>query len=267
MFTQEEVQNLTGATAYDQAGQKVGQVATVYQDQATGEPEWLTVKTGLFGMKETFVPLALARVRDDREVELAADKDTITSAPKIDPDGELSRPEEEQLYSYYGQRYAEPGSPGDVGGTSGQALTDAYGTPGAQGYDTSGPTTDEAMTRSEERMHVSTATEETGRVRLRKYVVTETVTQSVPVSHEEVRLEREPITEANLGQAMDGPEISEEEHEVTLHAERPVIAKEAVPVERVRLAKEQVTGEETVSGELRKEQIETDTDGDTGTLR
>ena len=49
MFTQEEVQNLTGATAYDQAGQKVGQVATVYQDQATGEPEWLTVKTGLFG--------------------------------------------------------------------------------------------------------------------------------------------------------------------------------------------------------------------------
>jgi len=65
MFTQDEVQNLAGATAYDQAGQKVGQVATVYQDQATGEPEWLTVNTGLFGMKETFVPLALARVRDE----------------------------------------------------------------------------------------------------------------------------------------------------------------------------------------------------------
>lgn len=83
MFTQEEVPNLTGATAHDQAGQKVGQVATIYQDQATGEPEWLTVKTGLFGMKETFVPLA--RVRAGREVELAADKDTIASAPKIDP--------------------------------------------------------------------------------------------------------------------------------------------------------------------------------------
>jgi uncharacterized protein (TIGR02271 family) len=146
-------------------------------------------------------------------------------------------------------------------------MTDAYGAPGAQGHDTSGPTTDEAMTRSEERMRVGTASEETGRARLRKYVVTETVQQSVPVSHEEVRLEREPITEANIGQAMDGPEISEEEHEVTLHAERPVVAKEAVPVERVRLAKEQVTGEETVSGEVRKEQIETDTDGDTGTLR
>ena len=73
MFTPEEAQNLTGATAYDQAGQKIGQVATVYRDQATGEvatvyrdkatgePEWLTVMTGLFGLKETFVPLPRAR--------------------------------------------------------------------------------------------------------------------------------------------------------------------------------------------------------------
>ena len=251
MFTQEEAQNLTGATAYDQAGQKIGHVATVYRDEATGEPEWLTVKTGLFGKKETFVPLALARVRGEREVELAADKDTVTSAPKIDPEGQLSQAEEEQLFSYYGLGYGEWGSPA----------------PGARGYDTSRPTTDEAMTRSEERMRVGTATEETGRARLRKYVVTETVQQSVPVSHEEVRVEREPITEANIGQATSGPEISEEEHEVTLHAERPVVATEAVPVERVRLAKDRVAGEETVAGEVRKEQIETETDGDTGTLR
>src|SRR5690349_2103071 len=267
MFTQEEARTLAGATAYDQAGQKVGQVATVYQDQATGEPEWLTVKTGLFGMKETFVPLALARTRGQGEVELAAGKDTITSAPKIDPDGELSPAEEQQLYSYYGLGYGQWDSPAGLPGTSGQAAAGGYGAPGAQGHDTSGPTTDEAMTRSEERMRVGTASEETGRVRLRKYVVTETVTQQVPVSHEEVRLEREPITGSNLGQAMDGPEISEEEHEVTLHAERPVVETEAVPVERVRLAKEQVTGEETVSGQVRKEHIETETDGDTGTIR
>ena len=237
MFTHEEARKLTGATAYDQAGQKIGQVATIYQDKATGEPEWLTVRTGLFGMKETFVPLALGRVRSESEVEFAADKDTITAAPKIDPDGELSEAEEEQLFSHDGR--------------------------GAQGYDTSGPATDDAMTRSEERMRVGTATEETGRARLRKYVVTETVQQSVPVSHEEVRLEREPITEANGGQAMAGPEISEEEHEVTLHAEQPVVAKETVPVERVRLAKERVTEEETVSGEIRKERIEAEGDIDT----
>jgi uncharacterized protein (TIGR02271 family) len=87
-------------------------------------------------------------------------------------------------------------------------------------------------------------------------VVTEQVTQTVPVSHEEVRIEREPITDANRGAATDGPAISEEEHEVVLHAETPVVEKEVVPVERVRLAKETVTGEETVSGEVRKERIE-----------
>jgi len=266
MFTQEEAQDLTGATAYDQAGQKIGQVATVYRDEATGQPEWLTVRTGLFGMKETFVPLALARVRGKREVELATDKDTITLAPKIDPDGELSLAEQDRLFSYYDLGYAAWTSLTGPAETSGQTAAGAYEAPGAPGDDTPGPATDDAMTRSEERMRVGTATEETGRVRLRKYIVTETVQQSVPVSHEEVRVEREPITAADIGQAMPGPEISEEEHEVTLHAERPVVATETVPVERVRLAKDRVAGEETVTGEVRKEQIETETEGDTGTL-
>jgi uncharacterized protein (TIGR02271 family) len=87
------------------------------------------------------------------------------------------------------------------------------------------------------------------------------VTTTVPVSHEEVRIEREPITDANIGNALDGPAISEEEHEVVLHAERPVVAKEAVPVERVRLDTELVTEQETVTDTVRKEQIEADTDG------
>ena len=266
MFTHEQIHTLTDATAYDQAGQKIGQVATIYQDQATGQPEWLTVKTGLFGMKETFVPLALARPRGAGEVELATDKETINDAPRVDPDGKLSETEEQQLFSYYGLGYSERRSPTGLPETGGQTADEVGGVPsGTQGYDTSGPTTDDAMTRSEEQMRVGTAAEETGRARLRKYVVTETVQQSVPVSHEEVRVEREPITEANRDAALSGPAISEEEHEVTLHAERPVVEKEAVPVERVRLAKERVTGEETVSGDIRKEHIETE--GDTGTPR
>jgi uncharacterized protein (TIGR02271 family) len=136
---------------------------------------------------------------------------------------------------------------------TGYATDDAAGT---VGHDTSGPTTDDAMTRSEERLDVGTRSEEVGRARLRKYVVTENVTETVPVSHEEVRLEREPITDANIGNAMDGPAISEEEHEVVLHAETPVVAKEAVPVERVRLDKTTVTEQATVSEGLRKEEIE-----------
>jgi uncharacterized protein (TIGR02271 family) len=124
------------------------------------------------------------------------------------------------------------------------------------------------MTRSEERVRVGTEGVETGRARLRKYVVTENVTQTVPVSHEEVRVEREPITDANVGAAVDGPEISEEEHEVTLHAERPVVAKETVPVERVRMGTDTVTEQQTVNESVRKEQIEVEgAEGGTGTSR
>jgi uncharacterized protein (TIGR02271 family) len=108
---------------------------------------------------------------------------------------------------------------------------------------------------------------EAGRARLRKYVVTENVTQTVPVSREEVRLEREPITDANRDRAMAGPAISEEEHEVVLREERPVVEKEAVPVERVRLDTETVTDQVTVDEEVRKEQIDTDIDGGAGARR
>src|SRR3712207_4144713 len=140
-------------------------------------------------------------------------------------------------------------------GTTDTGYTD---TRPAVGHDTSGPTTDNAMTLSEERLNVGTQQSEAGRARLRKYVVTENVTETVPVSREEVRLEREPITDANIGNAMDGPAISEEEHEVVLHAETPVVEKEAVPVERVRLDKATVTEQAQVSEDLRKEEIDVD---------
>ena len=96
-------------------------------------------------------------------------------------------------------------------------------------------------------------------------MVTEQQQVTVPVSHEEVSLKREPITDANAGDAYDGAEISEAEHEVTLRAERPVVDTEVVPVERVRLGKETVHDQETVSGEVRKEQI--DFDGPEGSDR
>ena len=137
---------------------------------------------------------------------------------------------------------------------------DVRGRGRTRGRDTSGPTTDTAMTRSEEQLRVGTETRETGRARLRKHVVTEQQNVTVPVSREEVTVEREPITDANRGAARSGPAISEEEHEVTLRAERPVVDKEAVPVERVRLGNETRTEHETVGGEVRKEQIEIDTD-------
>jgi len=244
--TNEVQQTLSGGGALIGAGgTKIGSIGQVYLDDQTARPEWVTVKTGMFGA-ENFVPLAHARL-SGTDILVPYDKEIVKDAPKVaDSDGHLTQEEEAELYGYYGLDYSESVSDSGLAGSVGQ--------------DTSGPTTDEAMTRSEERVNVGTRSEETGRVRLRKYVVTENVTETVPIRKEKAVLEREPVTEENLGQAMAGPAISEEEHEVTLHEERPVVEKKAVPVERVRLGKEQVTDEQTVTEEVRKERIEAEGD-------
>lgn len=262
-----EPQMLIGRTAVDMEGNKIGRVGQVYLSDRTDQPEWVTVSTGLFGNKETFAPLAGARA-DAENLVLAVSKDLVKDAPNVDTDGHLDEAENNRLYDHYagylggGDSQPTGRADEDVPGqdTSG---SDMSGQVGGPGRDTSGPTTDEAMTRSEERLRVGTEQVATGRARLRKYVVTENVTQTVPVSHDEVRLEREPITDANRGAAMSGGDITEEEHEVTLSAERPVVGKETVPVERVRLGKETVTGEETVDDTVRKEQVDLDEGTDT----
>ena len=228
----------------------MGTVGQVYVDEQDGSSNWLTIITGLFGMSETFVPVERASW-DSEAVTVPYEKDFIKDAPRIDSDGRISPAEEEELYRYYGMTHDAT--------NSAPTGRDSAST-GGPGHDSTGPNTDTAMTRSEEQLKVGTEKVETGRARLRKYVVTEEQTVTVPVSREEVRLEREPITDANMGEASSGAAISEEEHVVTLHEERPVIAKETVPVERVRVDTETVTERERVSGEVRKERIELDED-------
>jgi uncharacterized protein (TIGR02271 family) len=236
---QTTVADWRGRPLVDGDGDKIGTIDEVYVDAATERPEWLSVKTGMLGSRVSFVPLAQAQEAEDG-IRVPYDKAQVRDAPSIEPDGELSHEEESGLYRHYGLEYADQGSGSETG------------------HDTSGPTTDDAMTRSEEELRVGTERREAGRARLRKYVVTENVTQTVPVEREEVRVEREPITDANLDDATEGHEISEEEHEVVLHEEQPVVDKRAVPKERVRLSKDEVTEEAQISEEVRKEQIETD---------
>jgi uncharacterized protein (TIGR02271 family) len=231
-------------------GDKIGTIDEVYLDAQTERPEWLSVKTGMLGSKVSFVPIAQAQEADEA-IRVPYDKAQVKDAPSIEPDGELSHEEESDLYRHYGVEYE--GASGGAGNGDGGAASG-----GTEGHDTSGPTTDDAMTRSEEELRVGTERREAGRARLRKYVVTEQVQQTVPVQREEVRVEREPITDGNVDEATDGPAISEEEHEVVLHQEQPVVEKRAVPKERVRLDKDQVTEEAQVSEEVRKEQIETE---------
>jgi len=243
MTTTEELQNMEGQTAVDVNGAKLGKIGQIYVDDQTGQPLWVTITTWMFGTKQNFAPLYGSQSQGG-DLHLAVTKDMVTDAPGIEADGHIEDSENQALYTHY----------------------DGYldDTAQDQGQDTSGPTADDAMTRSEERLHVGTEKVEAGRARLRKYVVTENVTQTVPVSHEEVRLEREPITDANRGAAASGSGISEDEHEVTLRAERPVVTKETVPVERVRLGTETVTEDHEVSETLRKEQID---DPDVNTTR
>jgi uncharacterized protein (TIGR02271 family) len=244
-----------GRTMVGSDGEKIGKIAEIYEDPDTGKPEWATVSSGLFGTKQNFVPLA-GSSPDGEDVHAQVTKDQVKDAPGVENDGELSEQEERRLFEHYGVPYTTEGSTSAQGApqTTGRTETDRD----TGGHDTSGPTTDDAMTRSEEELTVGTRQREAGRARLRKYVVTEMVTKTVPVSHEEVRIEREPITDANRGDAIDGPGISEQEHEVVLHEDEVVVDKRTVAKERVQMGTETITEDHEVSEEVRKEQIETE---------
>jgi uncharacterized protein (TIGR02271 family) len=251
-----------GRTMVGSDGEKIGKIKEIYDDPQTGRPEWATVSSGLFGTRSNFVPLTGASAAGE-DVRAQVTKDQVKDAPGVEADGELSEQEETRLFEHYGVPYTTEGSTTAKGQPDGGQPEVGNGAGQREvgdgaGHDTSGPNTDDAMTRSEEELSVGTRQTESGRARLRKYVVTENVTKTVPVSHEEVRLEREPITDANRDQATSGPDISEEEHEVVLHAEEPVVDKQTVAKERVRMDTETVTEDREVSEELRKEQIDTD---------
>ena len=267
--TREDVLSWRDRDLIDNDGDKIGKIDDIYLDRETDQPEWAVVTTGLFGTKRTFVPIQEATPSEDG-IRVPFEKATVKDAPKIDPDGELSRDEEQTLYQHYGRDYADYDGPsglldrdtarGDRDTARGDR--DDLETRGEQrggpGVDTSGRNTDDAMTRSEEELRVGTTEREAGRVRLKKYVVEDEVTETVPVRREEVRVEREPITDANIDDATDGPAISEEEHEVTLRSEEPVVEKRTVPKERVRLDKDVETEQREVSDTVRSERIDVD---------
>ncbi|MFE5740328.1 PRC and DUF2382 domain-containing protein [Streptomyces celluloflavus] len=306
-------QALTGLTVVDAAGAKVGVVQQVYRDDATNAPEWITVRTGLFGMKETFVPLAGAR-QQGGELHVPHTKETIKDAPRIDADGHLEPMEEDELYRHYG--LTRPGAAtrmttgtagaGRAAGTAaaGTAAAAAAGRPtgdtarqtrmpdagrpqatggrpeprtraerqpagagaGAMAMSRGRDEEDTARTKeqipeillSEEQLQIATEERVSGRAHLRKHVVTEDVHRTVPVSHEEVRLVREKITDDERALGRTAPRIGDGQVEVVLHEERAVVSKRTVPVERVRLETERVTEQREVDAEVRKEELEFD---------
>jgi uncharacterized protein (TIGR02271 family) len=276
-------QDLIDSTVVDPEGSKIGKVGTVYLADDTRTPEWVTVKTGLFGHKESFVPLSGAEIGEDG-LRVSVAKDQVSEAPRMETDGHLSQDDSAELYRHYG--LPMPRSAPDQQNSRQRAdktTRDAMGRTSASGRDQAQGRTDnraagqqaagqrgdrkqaaargeQDMIRSEERLNVGTEQVESGRVRLRKYVVTEEQQVTVPVSHEEVRIEREPIDGTTRGRG-EPADIGEQEQEIVLHSEKPRVGKESVPVERIRMGTETVTEQQTVSGKVRKEQVEVNDDG------
>lgn len=327
MITREQIPQVVGHPVHDAQGKKIGDAKHMYLDDATGDPEWVTVKTGFFGNNETFVPTRAARIVQDH-VEVPYEKDKVKGAPNVDVDsgGHLSAEEERHLYRYYGLETAGGAGTGTgekaaaAGGTAGAAgaagaaggrharskpsaesaesagprMESGVGTGTGTGTGTGvnkgggmagseagagtgtgaasyaagrsgaaerlGPDVGEAMIRSEEEMHVHVEREATGRARLHRYVDVEEVEETVPIVHEEIRLEREPITDRVAGRT--GPDINEAEQVVTLHEEKAVVETEVVPKERVRMHVEEHTEQKKVHGRVRKERIEADMAGE-----
>ncbi len=228
MLTADQLRDLEGRAVLGLDGARLGVITALYADAVDGDPTFATVSTG---DAEAFVPLAEAELRDG-DVVVPYDAVLVRAAPAVRADEQLSVDEEDRIYDHYGLTEVVP-----------------KGGPAAAG-------TDGAMTRSEERLQVSTQRVETGRARLRKQVVTELETVQVPVRKERLVLETEPV-DGGSGPVPGGPAAGEVV-EVVLHEERPVIRTETVPVERVRLATEQVVEEVEVTEQVRKERIEVD---------
>jgi uncharacterized protein (TIGR02271 family) len=258
--TEHSLRSWIGHDLIDEGGNKIGRIDDIYVDEQSGEPEWVAVTTGLFGSRVSFVPLR-GLSSDGESLVSPWTKDHVKDAPHAEADGHLSEQEEAALYTHYGMSDVDSGR--EV--VTGQARF--RGDTADTGRDTSGPNTDSAMTRSEEELEVGKTQREAGRVRLRKWIETDRQTVTVPVRKEKVQVVHEPITDANVGAAMDGPDLSSEEHEMVLNEEEVVVDKKVVPKERVRLDKETEVEQRQVTEDVRKERIDMEGGADDATRR
>lgn len=291
------IKDLFNATAYDNNGEKLGDVNEVFVDDQSGQPTFVEVNHGLFGMNSSLVPLRGHDFSGD-DLKLGFSKDRIKDAPDFDSDKPLTPEAQSDIFKHYGldnardvtdykdsnldsKRDVQAGADKDHNLTAGAGAAGA-GVAGAHADEKKADThtTDAAATerkagvaddaaaartnndgeliRSEEQLNVNKERVATGEARLRKYVVTDTESVEVPVEREEVRVERTPINAEDAKNYNGAISGDSEEASVTLHEERVNVNKETVPVEKINLKKDTVRDTETHTEELRKEQIDTD---------
>lgn len=241
-----------GKTLVDSEGEKVGTVSQLYEDTDTGAPEWVLVKTGLLGTSETFVPVANATSEGD-QLRVPYTKSQIKDAPNVEASGELSTQDEDRLYQHYGLNRSTTRSGSGLpagGGASGEG----YVRP-PSGLER------RSMQLREEELQARKQRVQTGEVRLGKDVVTEQRQMDVPVTREEVFVERKP----GEGRPAEGGEIGKDETvSVPVSEEQVQVEKQAKVREEVSLGKQEVQGTKRVEGDVKREEARIDTEGSPG---
>jgi uncharacterized protein (TIGR02271 family) len=243
--TLDNLRKLQGRPVYDSQHEKIGDVKEFFLDDATRNPEWIGIGSGgFFGSKQHLVPVEGARFEGDG-ITVGYTKDQINKTPDIKGD-EVTIDQERELYQSYGMKYTQQSSPTGLGQGAQQPLSGGADT---QTRPSQQQRTSDSMTRSEEEMRVGKRAVPAGTVRLRKWVETDPVSEDVQLRRERATIERTPAT------GTGGEITGEQEMEVELFEEEPVVEKRAVPKEELSLGKETEMHEETVQEQLRRERI------------
>ena len=187
-----------GRTVRDQDEQEIGKLGDLYLDGESDLPAWGSVRTGLFGRKESLIPLHQVEETDDGDLRVPFAKQDVVDAPSFDPDVALEPEQEAALRRHYtgGEEAADDERADAVdGGDEDEGVTREQGEGGPE------------MIRSEEELKTGTTPmKPSERVRIRKVLVTDHVKRTVPVRREEVRLETDPPQEGRVESAEDVPE-------------------------------------------------------------
>jgi uncharacterized protein (TIGR02271 family) len=268
-----------GYEVYDQSGEKIGKVDDLFVDESD-QPEYIGVKMGFLGMSSTLIPWDAVSSTDDegRTITVATDKETAKNGPAFDDDREITPDFEKQVYSYYGlNRSSGSESSGSYGSYYSEESTDA-GTvgpgmsmgdtesgefrehyPAEEGvHDQSGSDLEDEdelrVQRTEEELAAGTREREAGALNVRKRVRTDREQIEVPTRHEEVTVERVPVSEGTATEA----QIGEDEVSVPLTEEEVVVEKRPVAKEEVRIRKDVVEDTEVVEEDVRREEVDVD---------
>lgn len=262
--TSTDPNQLFGDDVITSDGSKVGTVDGVWVDDASDQPEFIAVKTGMIFGKNHLMPIEQAQIDTaNQTIQVPYSEDQIKGGPTFGTEDSLSPADEQSIYDYYGMQRSTDASPSGYAG-SGTGVTDTANT--LNSGITSGrtdlptPPTDEEFTTSEEQLQVGKRTVQTGQVRLRKVVRTEHQEVPVDLRREEVQIERVPASEV-AGATADDNAFQEGEIDIPVMEEQAVVGKQTVATGGVRVTKGVETQTETVGGDVRRTDVEVDEDG------